>query len=283
MLLFFKTNETIITITPLTKGLIMKKFSALMIFFCLFIVVISAKANSCSSQSACSVKSTNNKDIVETAIAAGKFNTLVAAVKAAGLVKALRAKGPLTVFAPTDDAFAKLPKGTVENLLLPENRGKLTEILLYHVVPGKIALGKKKTKTLQGKSLIINATGSLKVNNAKVIAPDIEASNGLIHIIDTVLIPKKETQTPKDAVKKVIELAISRGAPLFNAGQAAACVAVYEVTIESLIKTHTNALTNKERSILQNALNSVRDGKNSSNKQAWILRHALNAVYDALD
>lgn len=134
------------------------------------------------------------KDIVDTAVAAGSFNTLVAAVKAAGLVDALKAPGPLTVFAPTDAAFAKLPKGTVENLLKPENKAQLTAILTYHVVAGKIAgadAAKGATaKTLQGATVTASGKGGVvKINDATVAKADVEASNGVIHVIDTVLMP----------------------------------------------------------------------------------------------
>ena len=136
-----------------------------------------------------------SKDIVDTAVGAGKFNTLVTAVKAAGLVDTLKGKGPFTVFAPTDDAFAKLPKGTVEDLLKPENKDKLVKILTYHVVPGKIMskdiAGKKASvKTVQGGELTVDAMSGVKVNEAKVVTADVGASNGVIHIIDTVVLPK---------------------------------------------------------------------------------------------
>ena len=134
-------------------------------------------------------------DIVDTAVAAGSFNTLVAAVKAAGLVDTLKGTGPFTVFAPTDEAFAKLPGGTVENLLKPENKKQLVAILTYHVVPGKVLskdLAGKKTmvKTVEGSQATIDATDGVKVDNAKVTKADIEASNGEIHVIDTVIMPK---------------------------------------------------------------------------------------------
>ena len=135
------------------------------------------------------------KDIVDTAVGAGKFNTLVAAVKAAGLVETLKGTGPFTVFAPTDDAFAKLPKGTVEDLLKPENKAKLVGILTYHVVPSKVMAadiaGKTmKAKSVQGSELSIDATKGVKIDGATVTTPDVAASNGVIHIIDTVLMPK---------------------------------------------------------------------------------------------
>jgi uncharacterized surface protein with fasciclin (FAS1) repeats len=135
-------------------------------------------------------------DIVDTVVAAGSFNTLVTAVKAAGLVDTLKGPGPFTVFAPTDEAFAKLPDGTVEGLLKPENKKQLIAILTYHVVPGKAMskdLAGKKTmaKTVEGTQVSIDATDGVAVDNAKVVKADVEASNGVIHVIDTVIIPKE--------------------------------------------------------------------------------------------
>ena len=134
------------------------------------------------------------KDIVDTAVSAGQFETLVAAVKAAGLVDTLKGDGPFTVFAPTDAAFAALPEGTVENLLKPENKDQLVAILTYHVIPGKVMSGDIAGKTaavqtVQGSKLSIDATNGVKVDNATVTAADIETSNGVIHVIDTVVLP----------------------------------------------------------------------------------------------
>ncbi len=136
----------------------------------------------------------DTKDIVDTAVAAGSFGTLAAALKAAGLIDALKAAGPYTVFAPTDAAFARLPAGTLDNLLKPENKEQLKGILLYHVVSGKIMAadikGAAKPKTLEGATLDVKATaGGVSVNGAKVTAADITASNGIIHVIDAVLLP----------------------------------------------------------------------------------------------
>lgn len=133
-------------------------------------------------------------DIVDTAVKAGSFNTLVTAVKAAGLVDTLKGKGPFTLFAPNDDAFVKLPKGTVENLLKPENKAKLASILTYHVVSGKVMAkdiaGKTtKAKSVEGSELSINAAKGVMIDDAKVVKADIVASNGVIHVIDTVMMP----------------------------------------------------------------------------------------------
>jgi uncharacterized surface protein with fasciclin (FAS1) repeats len=134
------------------------------------------------------------KDIVDTAVSAGSFKTLVAAVKAAGLVETLKGPGPFTVFAPTDDAFAKLPAGTLEDLLKPENKEKLRAILTYHVVPArataKDVTGMSSAKTVNGKELTLKADGGkVMVDKAAVVKPDVEASNGVIHVIDAVLLP----------------------------------------------------------------------------------------------
>lgn len=135
------------------------------------------------------------KDIVDTAVAAGDFKTLAAALQAAGLVDTLKGPGPFTVFAPTDEAFAKLPVGTVEDLLKPENKDKLVAILTYHVVPGKV-MAKDVTKltsakTVNGKSVTITEqNGAVMVDKAKVIQTDIATSNGVIHVIDSVILPQ---------------------------------------------------------------------------------------------
>lgn len=136
------------------------------------------------------------KDIVTTAVEAGQFKTLAAALKAAGLVETLKGPGPFTVFAPTDEAFAKLPAGTVDNLLKPENKAKLTSILTYHVVSGNVKAADvvklKEAKTVEGQSVKISAMGGkVKVNDSNVVKTDIAASNGTIHVIDAVLMPPK--------------------------------------------------------------------------------------------
>jgi len=134
------------------------------------------------------------KDIVDTAVGAGSFNTLVAAVKAAGLVDTLKGPGPFTVFAPTDEAFAKLPKGTVDDLLKPENKAKLTAILTYHVVSGKKMAAEvvkmKSLKSVQGSPIKVTVKGDkVMVAKATVVKTDVMASNGVIHVIDTVMMP----------------------------------------------------------------------------------------------
>jgi|SRR5579863_3489690 len=135
------------------------------------------------------------KDIVDTAVAAGDFKTLAAALQAAGLVDTLKGPGPFTVFAPTDEAFAKLPPGTVDNLLKPENHDKLVAILTYHVVPGKVmakdVVKLHEAKTVNGKDVtIMTEGGKVMVDNANVVKTDIACSNGVIHVIDSVILPQ---------------------------------------------------------------------------------------------
>jgi uncharacterized surface protein with fasciclin (FAS1) repeats len=150
-----------------------------------------AKTTLALSVSAFSFGAAQAADIVDTAVGAGQFNTLVAAVKAAGLVETLKGPGPFTVFAPNDAAFAKLPAGTVEALL--KDKAKLASILTYHVVAGKVMAKDVKAgdvKTVQGSMISIKTAGGVTVNNAKVIATDVAADNGVIHVIDTVILPK---------------------------------------------------------------------------------------------
>ena len=134
-------------------------------------------------------------DIVDTASSAGNFNTLVTAVKAAGLVDTLKGPGPFTIFAPSDEAFARLPAGTVQDLLKPENKSKLVAILTYHVVPGKVMskdiAGKKMmVKSVEGSEIAVDATDGVRIDDAKVVKADIDTSNGVIHVIDKVIMPK---------------------------------------------------------------------------------------------
>jgi uncharacterized surface protein with fasciclin (FAS1) repeats len=135
-----------------------------------------------------------DKDLVDTAVAAGQFETLAAAIGAAGLVETLKGEGPFTVFAPTDAAFAKLPAGTIETLLRPENKDRLTAILTYHVVPGRVmaadVVNLDEAETVNGKMVDISVDGgAVMLNDATVTATDIAASNGVIHVIDTVILP----------------------------------------------------------------------------------------------
>jgi uncharacterized surface protein with fasciclin (FAS1) repeats len=152
-------------------------------------------ASGCATTSSSTMAAADKADIVDTAVKAGSFNTLAAALKAAGLVDTLKGAGPFTVFAPNDAAFAKLPAGTVDDLLKPENKSKLVAILTYHVVSGDVraaqVAGMTSAKTVQGGELkIAAANGEVTVDGAKVITADIACTNGVIHVVDTVLMPK---------------------------------------------------------------------------------------------
>lgn len=164
--------------------------------FGLAVVVLGLSCvSSVQAADSCSATADKQKDIVDTAVAAGSFKTLTAALGAAGLVETLKGEGPFTVFAPTDAAFAKLPKGTVEDLLKPENKAKLVKILTYHVVPGKVMAADvvklSKVKTVEGSEATITVKeGKVAIDNANVVKTDIPASNGVIHVIDAVILPK---------------------------------------------------------------------------------------------
>lgn len=172
--------------------IVRKTIVSTLMFFMLFLFGMSLALLGCNESGHTQIA---KKDIVDTAISAGDFNTLVAAVKAADLVETLKSEGPFTVFAPTDEAFAKLPQGTLENLLKPENKSKLASILTYHVVSGKVmaadVVNLSYATTVNGQSLSIKTYGSkVKVDDANVIKTDIECSNGVIHVIDSVVLPK---------------------------------------------------------------------------------------------
>ena len=184
-------------ITPHNKVTLTLALTAL--FATTFIGMVGAQDNATDKAPAASGKSATVAkakvgNIIEVADGAGKFTTLCAAVKAAGLVETLQGTGPFTVFAPTDEAFAKLPKGTVEDLLKPENKAKLAGILTYHVLAGKVMAADVKTtqaKTVNGQKLnLVAEDGKVTVNKAKVIMADVAASNGVIHAVDTVLMPE---------------------------------------------------------------------------------------------
>jgi len=160
-----------------------------------FVLSIATVVSLVSISTGFSADKAANKDIVDTAVAAGNFKTLAAALKAADLVATLKGKGPFTVFAPTDEAFAKLPKGTLDDLLKPENKEKLAGILTYHVVSGKVMAADvvklKKAKTVQGSEVKIKVIdGKVMVDDANVSKTDILCGNGVIHVIDAVMLPK---------------------------------------------------------------------------------------------
>lgn len=187
----------------------------------------------------CHEQEAEGKDIVDTAVAAGDIKTLAAALKAAGLVETLKGKGPFTVFT-TDKAFGKLPKGTVEELLKPENKDKLVAVLTYHVVPGKV-LAKDVVKlseatTVQGSKVKITVKGEkVRVDNAKVTATDIACSNGVIHVINRVILPPDDTDSRAKAVE-MMRAAVHRGSHLYNTGHRSSCADLYQTTAERLME-----------------------------------------------
>jgi uncharacterized surface protein with fasciclin (FAS1) repeats len=221
-------------------------------------------------------------DIPTTAARAETFETLLAAATAAGLVDALSGEGPLTVFAPTDEAFAKLPEGTVEGLLKPENKDQLAAILKYHVLSGRVfsndAFEAGAARTLQGAKVEIGIRdGGAQVNDANLISLDIDASNGVIHVIDSVLLPpEKETVSAADMREMIVD-AIHRGVPLFNTGHHRACADIYMDTVQEMVEIGDsmprNVMVNLQKTI------SAAEQTHSPTRRAWTLRHALDHAY----
>ncbi len=220
--------------------------------------------------------------IPATAVKAGKFNTLVAAVKAAGLAETLSGKGPFTVFAPTDAAFAKLPKNVLNDLLKPENKDKLTKILLYHVVKGRVysdqavKAGRARTLSKQSVRVNFNADG-IKINDSKVVAADIDTSNGVIHVIDTVLIPKSFTSA--DACR-MLEDVVARGSKMFNNNNHSGCAQVYEEACRDLVEQMPK-MDPRARRMLISTLNRTQHMRHAT-QRAWALRHAIDMTYSIM-
>ncbi len=221
-------------------------------------------------------------DIVDTAASAGTFETLIAAAKAAGLAGALKGDGPLTVFAPTDDAFGALPAGTIESLLRPENKDQLATILKYHVISGEIGSAAladgARLETLAGLDAVISQTEKgFNIENARIVATDIDASNGVIHVIDRVILPKAQMSRADSA--KAIRMAIDRGVPMFNHGDVQGTVAVYTAVSEKLMRE--GGLTAEERARLEVGMMEASAARNARDS-AWQLRYALDAVNGSL-
>jgi len=213
---------------------------------------------------------------------AKSFGTLLAAVKAAGLAEVLSGEGPFTVFAPTDEAFAKLPKGTVESLLKPENKDKLVSILKYHVVAGRVysedAVAAKKAATLEGSNIEVSVgKDGAKINSSKLLKTDIDASNGVIHVIDAVLLPSVKVS---DARKR-LENAVAQGSHLYNSGDHAACANIYHSTMTELMSTGiagaTPCMMNQIGTVVQHATR-----EHSMTQRAWILRRGIDSMYNQL-
>lgn len=234
-------------------------------------------------------------DIVDTAVAAGDFTILAKALQAADLVDALKGIGPFTVFAPNDAAFKRLPKGTLENLLKPENKDQLVKILTYHVVSGKVdgstAVTLKEGETLNGEKISIRfKNAALYINESRVMATDIASSNGVIHVIDNVLIPKNltpekvavELPKGKQAVSmKIIEDAIDVGVDTFNSGNEKACAKIYQIAILAVLEIKAEQLDPELIENAEKTLKEVSVTKNASDN-AWALRRILDATYQKL-
>jgi uncharacterized surface protein with fasciclin (FAS1) repeats len=223
------------------------------------------------------------KDIVDTAVSAGSFDTLVAAVKAAGLAETLKGNGPFTVFAPTDEAFENLPKGTVESLLKPENKQKLVDILKYHVVSGRVysdqAVQAGRATTLQGQQLEATVTAEgLRINDALVIQADLDTANGVIHVVDSVLLP--ESMTPRQAMRVITE-AINRGVPVFNRGHHGQCADIYTAACQMIVDSGSDQMPEHVMSSLQHTLTRASHLHHSS-QRAWALRHGMDSALSGL-
>ncbi len=219
-------------------------------------------------------------DIPTTAQSAGQFNTLLAAVGAAGLADVLAGDGPFTVFAPTDEAFAALPEGTVATLLKPENKQQLVDILKYHVISGRVydtdAVAAKRAETLLGRGVNIglNAEG-ITVNDAKIVARNIDASNGVIHVIDQVLIP---SSLSSQEVINTLNSAVERGAPVYNAGQHGQCCDIYMRTMSDIMAAGINNADAQTMSMIQQTVNRAKN-THSMTERAWVLREGIDSLY----
>lgn len=221
-----------------------------------------------------------SKTIPEVAVEAGVFNTLVAAAGAADLVGVLGSKGPFTVFAPTDEAFAKLPAGTVESLLKPENKQQLVDILKYHVISGRVydedAVKAESANTLLGKSIEISFSAEgLKANEATVVSKNVEASNGVIHIVDSVLLPPK-SMSPRQALT-VLESAIEVGVPAFNSGHHNQCCQVYETALKQIEGEGIDGMQTYVTTVASNTMTNASRTLNDSDR-AWALRAGIDTL-----
>lgn len=230
-------------------------------------------------------------DLVAIAKRSGKFNTLLAAVQAAGLSDTLSGASEITILAPTDEAFSKLPEGTLESLLKPGNKKTLQKILAMHVLNGKVsagdALNAKKAVSFSGEPLTFKVEdGLLKVNSSTIVSTDIVADNGVIHVIDSVLLPEEEStsrepvdvSTPRSPIE-LIESAIDRGVPIFNEGDHQGCADIYRDCLMELIATKKiNGEFLGAMETLVSATNKLKD----STKRAWMLRNGLDHLYQAL-
>lgn len=225
------------------------------------------------------------KDIVDTAVEAGSFNTLVSAVQAAGLVETLKGDGPFTVFAPTDKAFEKFWPETLKNLLKPENKDKLQMLLTYHVIPGKVNANKaKKLRTAEplsgGSFELSNKDNDLFINYAKVVKANIKTSNGIIHAIDSVLIPNLVNQTSSiqpSNTDQIIKKAIHKGVPMFNSGHHVTTATLYMKAGDEILDQCPSSACSASMSKIKTAMQQA-SAAGCPTSQAWIMRNAFDEV-----
>ncbi|MEZ6044402.1 MAG: fasciclin domain-containing protein [Planctomycetaceae bacterium] len=221
--------------------------------------------------------------VVETAAAAGSFKTLCAAIEAAGLVETLNSEGPFTVFAPTDEAFANLPEGTLDSLLKPENKNKLISILKYHVVAGRVyssqAVEAGEAPTLLGPELMIKVVnGKAMVNKASLVKTDIDSINGVIHVIDSVLIPAEDSTAQAHPAAKVIENAVATGSSYYNNGHHFACAQLYDQTASKVLAMKPSVLSPETHHSVETTLHQTR-AMSCMTTRAVTLRQALDLAY----
>ena len=214
---------------------------------------------------------------------AGKFKTLLAAVGAAGLAEVLSSDGPFTVFAPTDEAFAALPAGTVESLVKPENKQKLVDILKYHVVAGRVsdvdAVKAGKARTLLGRSVSFQVSAKgLMVNEAKVIGKNVTTANGMVHIIDSVLLPTSMTQSE---MMTALTNAVNRGSVSYNSGHHSQCCEIYMDVLTSISEAGVESADDHTMAMLTSTLKRAKK-THSSMDRAWVLRRGIDMLYSRM-
>lgn len=222
-----------------------------------------------------------SNDIPTLAKNAGQFNTLLAAVGQAGLAEALSSAGPFTVFAPTDEAFAKLPADTIPTLLKPENKSQLVNILKYHVIPARVyaadAVKAQTATTLSGRSVKIGfSEQGISINDAKVVGANLDASNGVVHVIDSVLIPSPQL-TPAETLT-MLNGAVEKGAPVFNAGHHGQCCNIYMATLQKVKSTGVAGADAHTMSMIETALTNATNTHDTT-QRAWVLRNCIDSVY----
>ncbi|WDE95315.1 heme-binding protein [Lentisphaera profundi] len=224
-------------------------------------------------------------NIVDTAQSAKQFKILIAALKQADLAEVLNKPGPFTVLAPNDEAFGKLPLGTVESLLQEDNRDKLIAILKAHVISGSLdarqLVASQSLINLQGQSMPVTFNkGQLNISGVNLIATDIKASNGVIHILDTVILPTVELSNSLK-MRQLIEFSIAQGVPLFNKGELQACAAIYELCAQSLSHFNSDDISKNLATELTQTLEKV-SRSDDARSNAWLLRSSLDKVYAEL-